>query len=131
MKEEVEHIPLGLYIGVNVRNPKFKSATWLPLQALTHLSNQFSTIQKQILNWNERLVNEGKRIIIQHVLPPSVNLEYGGGGHDDAALLCSLMADERDNQIKQISKIKIKGQIKRYYSYSAKKDEKFKLNTKT
>ena len=32
----------------------------------------------------------------------------GGGKDDNAALLCSLMADERDNQIKQISKKKKK-----------------------
>lgn len=49
----------------------------------------------------------------------------GGGRVDDAALLYSLMADEQDNQTEQICFsfffLKKKGQIKRYYSYSAKK----------
>lgn len=36
----------------------------------------------------------------------------GGGKDDNAALLCSLMADERDNQIKQISKKKKKKKVK-------------------
>lgn len=46
----------------------------------------------------------------------------GGGRVDNAALLYSLMADEQDNQTKQIFFCFLKkGQIKRYYSYSAKK----------
>lgn len=54
-----------------------------------------------------------------HQVSPS---NMGGERDNNTARLHSLMADEQENQIKQISKIKFKkSQIKRYYSYSAKK----------
>ena len=53
-----------------------------------------------------------------------------GGRDNNAALLYSLRADQRDNQIKQISNKKKRGSNKEVLQLQCKKDEKFKLNTK-